>query len=254
MPNILSCQVFFHFNKISCLLPLFWCNMFSIGGGNMNIEKTEVLRYLGYNNQNIDENTNQLLHECMTEILDIMKKNYVYDIYDIFRDENRIFLKNTTLTTQSKDLCHHLQKSDKCVIMAASLGLEVDQRIAYYSKTHMTKSIVLDACASTAIEALCDHIEEEISKKAEKEGYYMTPRYSPGYGDLPMTLQKEIAKVLKTYSKIGLTVNESNLLLPRKSVTAFIGWQKEKTDDPVDKCSTCQKENCSYRNLGRFCK
>ena len=220
----------------------------------MNIEKTEVLRYLGYNSQNIDKNTTKLLHECMIEIRNVMKKNFVYNIYDIFRDENRVFLKDTTLVIQSKDLYHHLQKSNKCVVMAASLGLEVDQRIAYYSKTHMTKSIILDACASTAIEALCDYIEEEVRKKAEKKGYYITSRFSPGYGDLPITLQKEIVEVLKAYSKIGLTVNESSILLPRKSVTAFIGWQKEKSNAPIDKCSTCQKENCNYRNHGRFCK
>lgn len=216
----------------------------------MHIDRVEVLRYLGYKRQNIDEAMENLLTECIVEINEIARKSFVYNIYDIEREKDRIALKNTNLIFQSKDLSKHLHNSDKCALMAVTLGLEADKKIAYYSKMNLTKGIIMDACASAAIEALCDEIQEEIGKKAKEEGLYITARYSPGYGDLSITHQKDIVEVLRAYSKIGLTVNESSIMLPRKSVTALIGWQREESRAKGDKCDNCKEKNCLYRKCG----
>lgn len=213
----------------------------------MIIDKLEILRYLGHTNQDVDSNTEQLLNECLVEIHHLMANKFVYDVFDLHKEENTISLQNTILVMESKDIANHLAKSDKCVLMAASLGLEVDMRIAYYSKVNVTKSLILDACASTAIESLCDDIQELVRKEACDHGYNITSRFSPGYGDLPITLQKPITQVLRTYPKIGLTVNQSSIMLPRKSVTAIIGWQKEEVVTEIIKCKRCNKPNCSFR-------
>jgi cobalamin-dependent methionine synthase I len=217
----------------------------------MNIDKKEVLRYLGYNNQALDQVMENLLEECVEEIKEVLKKNYVYYIYDIERQKDRIRFKETNLVFQSKDLSQHLQNSDKCALLAATLGLEIDKRLAYYSRLNLTKGIVLDASATTAIEALCDEVQEEMREKAEKEGYYLTTRYSPGYGDLAIDYQKDILEALKAYSKIGLSLTKDYIMLPRKSVTAFIGWQREEMALD-DKCSICKDKNCTYRKCGRM--
>jgi len=221
----------------------------------VNIEKNEVLRYLGYKDQVLDEGMERLIQECLAEIQAILKKNYVYQIFDIERQEDSIRFKGTDLAFQSRDLSRHLGKSDKCALMAATLGLEVDKRLAYYSRLNLTKGIVLDACATTAIEALCDEVEEEVRQEAEKAGYCLTSRYSPGYGDLSIYYQKDIITVLQAYSRLGLSLTEDYIMLPRKSVTAFIGWQREEVQadkcGSVDKCSGCDKKNCLYRKWGK---
>jgi cobalamin-dependent methionine synthase I len=131
--------------------------------------------------------------------------------------------------------------------MAVSLGLEVDKHIAFYSRTDLTKGLIFDACAVAAVEALCDMVQEEIEEKAKSMGLVITSRYSPGYGDFPIDLQKEIAEVLKTYKKIGLAVNEHSLMIPRKSVTAVIGMQSEGCKVKSHKCSECEDKYCLYR-------
>ncbi|MDD2482063.1 MAG: vitamin B12 dependent-methionine synthase activation domain-containing protein [Lutispora sp.] len=216
----------------------------------MRIDRMEVLRYLGHKNQSIDKATDRLLEECIVEINEISKKSFVFNIYDIEKEEDKIALKGTNLIFESKDLYIHLYSSDKCALLAATLGLEVDRRIAYYSKMNLTKGIIMDACASTAIEALCDEVQEGIGEKAKEEGRYITARYSPGYGDLPITHQKDIVEVLRAYSQIGLTVNEASIMLPRKSVTALIGWQREEHTAKGDKCENCKEKNCLYRKCG----
>ena len=220
----------------------------------MKIDQQEVLRYLGYRNQRLDEAMEMLIAKCLVEIKAVLRKDVVYNTYNLEKQGNHVKLISTNLIFPSKDLSKRLQYSDRCALMAATLGLETDQRIASYSRLDLTKGIVMDACATAAIEALCDEAQAEIRRTAAREGYAITNRYSPGYGDLSITHQKDILEVLKAYTRIGLTVNENYIMLPRKSVTALIGLEKReaRTEKAAakDKCDGCQAENCRYRKGG----
>jgi cobalamin-dependent methionine synthase I len=220
----------------------------------MQIERQEVLRYLGYRHQTLDEAMEALLQECMAEIKETLRKSYVYENYPVEIKGYQVQLLSTTLTLPSKDLSRHLQNAERCVLMAATLGRETDQKIAYYSRFELTKALIMDACATTAIEALCDDVQNEVAAKAKQEGYTITNRYSPGYGDLSLVHQKDILQVLNTYPRIGLTVNENHLMLPRKSVTAFIGLEKGAGQNNMaatkEKCNSCLTNNCRFRRGG----
>ena len=109
----------------------------------------------------------------------------------------------------------------------------------------MTSALILDSMASTAIEQVCDTAEKEIREKISKDNF-MTWRFSPGYGDLPITIQREFVRVTDAEKRIGLTVNEGGILLPRKSVTAIIGLSKE----PIPK----QRRGCAYCNMNKTCQ
>lgn len=213
----------------------------------MYIDRNEALRYMGYRGQRLDANTEKLLEACADEVMSISKKSCVYEIFDIERKEEGICLKGTTLVLAGEDINAHLSKAEKCALMAVTLGLEVDRRIAYYSKTDLAKGLIFDACAAAAVEALCDTVQDEIVLKAGAIGLEATSRYSPGYGDFDIAIQKEICKLLKTYERVGLSVNDSSIMIPRKSVTAVIGLQKEKCSDKGHKCKNCDNRYCLYR-------
>lgn len=217
------------------------------------IEKNEVLRYLGYNSKKVDSVTDDIIDECINEILGLIKTNFIYNIYEINKEDRNIFLKNSKLKLEGEDIYIHLQNSEKCAIMAVTLGNEVDRRIKYYSKADLTKSLVFDACATTAVEALCDRVEAVIKKIAIDNGYHTTSRYSPGYGDLPLEIQPKILNLLDTSRRIGLTVTDSCILLPRKSVTAFIGIGAE-AQNQRSSCKNCKLyNNCLFAKEGDSC-
>lgn len=213
----------------------------------MKVDRKEALRYMGYRGQHLDENTERLLNDCIDEVISISKNGFLYNIFDIERTEEGLRLKGSTLVLRGKDIGSHLSKSEKCAVMAVTLGLEADRRIAVYSKTNLTKGIVFDACAAAAVESLCDMVQEKIEKEAEAMGLKITKRFSPGYGDFDIEIQKEIVRVLDTYRKIGLSVNESSIMIPRKSVTAFIGLQAEECDRERHYCGRCDNRSCMFR-------
>ncbi len=228
-------------------------NMINKAGIKLIINRNEILRYLGYGSGKVDEVTDGIIDDCIDEILKITKTNFLYNIYELGRENGNIFLKNLILKLEGKDIYNHLQNSYKCVIMAVTLGNEVDSRIRYYSKFNLTKSLIFDACATAAVEALCDIVESGIKKIAVDNGYNTTTRYSPGYGDLSIEIQPRILNLLNAQKHIGLTVTDSCILLPRKSVTAFIGIGKDLERKALS-CKKCKLyDNCLFTKEGDNC-
>ena len=123
----------------------------------------------------------------------------------------------------SSDLAKCLSGCEKTVIFAATVGLELDRLILRYGRIEPSLALCLSALGAERIEALCDVFCDEMSAKLAIYGKKMRPRFSAGYGDLPLSLQKEIFASLECEKQIGLTLNDSLLMSPTKSVTAIIG-------------------------------
>ncbi len=189
----------------------------------IDIDEKKALKYLRYNARYIDGITSKVLKESIAELKDIGQAKYVYSTFDITTGNGTVNFDDQ-LTVYSNSLTKLYRNSVKATIFAATIGFEVEKRIRYYSKTDLSKAVIFDACAGVYIESLCDYINDEIKENASKEGYGTTYRFSPGYGDFPILYQAQILNLLNAEKHIGLLANESHILLPRKSVTAFIGW------------------------------
>lgn len=221
---------------------------------NYNIDKNEVLRYLGYKGQEIDSPTNSLIDECIEETKKIINPRWIYKIHDIELSEDGVIVSNTNLLLKGNDIKNHLSKSKKTVLMAVTLGIEIEKKIKLYEKISLAKALVMDSCATTVVEEICDNVEEEISEIAKKEGKGLTFRYSPGYGDLPIETQKDFIKAIRAESEIGLSASAHNILFPRKSVTAIIGFIPEDIKVKKRSCETCSNyERCNFRKEGISC-
>ena len=117
---------------------------------------------------------------------------------------------------QSKDLSRNLKDCKSAFVVAVTLGLDVDRLLRRESVKSATDLLFADAVASALVEALCDKVQELLPTDTKS-------RFSPGYGDLPLSLQKPILNFLKTD---GITLTETNLMIPTKTVT-FIAGRKQ---------------------------
>ena len=223
---------------------------------NVSLDKLEVLRYLGHNGQEIDSDLNLRINECIKETKNEIDTKYVYQIYDIKKDLNlnTVQFENTNLILKSKDVSELLKDCDKCVLMCATLGFNIEKNIRRYSYNNLTKGIIIDACATTSIEEVCDLVQDSISDKVAKEGKSLTMRYSPGYGDLDISANRDILNVLDAHRKIGVTVTNTGIMIPRKSVVALIGITNEKIGKVKRTCENCSNRfNCEYRRKADGC-
>lgn len=218
------------------------------------INKEEVLRYLGYKGQDIDENIMEMIEECRKEIKKIITPRVIYKYKDIDIKEYGVEVLNTNLILTGNDIKNHLKNSRECVLMAVTLGNDIEKKTRLYEKTNLTKALILDAYATTAVEEVCDSIEETVKEYVKAKGMDITFRYSPGYGDLPLGVQNSFLRVLEAQKLIGLTVSENNLLFPRKSVTAIIGIVNKDIKNKKKSCKECSNyKYCNFRREGESC-
>ena len=118
----------------------------------------------------------------------------------------------------------------------------------------MYLALMLDSCASCAIENVCDNFQNELEERLFNENLYLTDRFSPGYGDMPFEQQREICEILNTSKTIGVSLNESGIMIPRKSVTAIMGIAQKPQKKRFRGCEYCSMfENCDFRKGGITC-
>lgn len=145
----------------------------------------------------------------------------------------------------------HLIGCRELAVMGVTIGAAVDHLIRQSQIRDMAEAVLLDCGASVLVEQICDAFEAQI--REETEGY-LTGRYSPGYGDLPIETQDALVRILDGPRKIGLTVNQSHIMIPRKSVTAILGIADHPVSGYLATCEECKlRDTCELRKEGKNC-
>lgn len=183
----------------------------------VKINKKEALRYMGYKMKDAPEEIEELFSACM----ELFSKAVTYKA--CFTKVKINFLGDGFIDLgfgkfQSYNLEKNLSGCEEAFIFAATTGIQTDRLIMKYSKLEPSKSVVIDAIASAAVEGFCNKLNDEM-----KKGVIAKPRYSPGYGDMALSNQKSILEFLDAYRKIGISLSDSFMMSPTKSVTAIIG-------------------------------
>ncbi|MCL2061766.1 MAG: methionine synthase [Firmicutes bacterium] len=160
-----------------------------------------------------------------TEIKSYATPRVSFKEYAMRVEAGAVVLEDGTVFN-SANLADHLSGSEKCAVLAATLGAETDAAIRLLQYKDMAAALAADNFANALIEEVCDKAEAEIAETARKQGFYTTTRYSCGYGDFSLSNQPDLLRLTNAQRVAGITVNESHLLLPQKSVTAIIGYWK----------------------------
>ncbi len=219
-----------------------------------SIDAREVFRYMGDADKRPDRATERLVSECTAELMDVLRPRAVWREFQLEPGDG-ITVVDTALRLEGNDIRRHLKGCDRIIAFAVTLGHEADRLIRYYEKASMARALVLDACASAAAESLAEQLNRSIEKRYESSGYYLTQRYSPGYGDFSLRIQNDLLSALNAGRSIGLSATQHHILVPGKSVTAVIGLSANETGfEEISGCAQCAlRSSCSYRKGGTAC-
>lgn len=153
-----------------------------------------------------------------------------------------------------RDIRLHLGDSPQALLFAATLGPGVDGLLRRLAATDVAVAAAADALASALIEQVCDGYEQVLRAQWAQKGLYLTGRFSPGYGDYPLTAQPALCRLLDTHRAIGLSTAPSCMLTPVKSVTALLGIGDRPRAGHRAGCAHCAlRDTCAYRKRGTFC-
>lgn len=201
----------------------------------------EILRYAG--SKGADREVSAVLEQCINEVRDRLVYKVCY--CEFYVKINGDICDFGAFKLQSENLALNLKGCEKVIVFAATVGVELDRLIVKYGHISPVKALLFQAIGAERIEALCDAFCEDI---ANQKKLSLRPRFSPGYGDLPLEVQKDIFAVLDCGRRMGLTLNNSMLMSPSKSVTAFVGTMESGSNQSNNKCSICDNRDCSFRS------
>ena len=206
----------------------------------------ETARYLGYRRATPpDVDVSTLIEKAASEMQAVMKPQAVFEVFDLSvvecsRSDRLLSLSKheTTMsadvcagsntlrfadvTLRSKDLAINLENCTKVALLAATIGPQVDALIRKNSSLDPVYASILQATGAMFIEEVVDFVNDEIKKIADSQGLKTKPRYSPGFGDVPLEVQRDFFRLLPC-TRIGLTLMDTLIMAPEKSVTAFVG-------------------------------
>jgi hypothetical protein len=192
------------------------------------LNRNEAVRYLGGAGIRLNYRMDVLMDECEKAVLEKASPKYLYVEKDLPCPQ----------IMGGKDIESHLNGCEKAIVMCATVGSGVDKLIRISQISDMARAVVMDSLASVAVEQVCNAFDKIIAEKYSD--YNMTFRFSPGYGDYPIELQKIILQMLDAPKKIGLCTNDNFLLTP--------------TERKKRGCAICNmRETCKFRRKGLHC-
>lgn len=212
----------------------------------LSVDAKECRRYAGLMKADFDES---VIEEACMEAQLLAAPKGVYEIYD-YDAEHQTVLSDPPFKLEGKLIAKHLREAEKVVMMAVTVGDDIEDHVTkYFEQGRYAYSVILDAAATTAVEQVADGLEKAVAPKIKKMGYKTRWRFSPGYGDWPLTCQPEMVRVASAAS-IGVRLSDSLMLMPRKSVTAIVGLVPESAPDipeaeapamvhPAQGCAAC---------------
>lgn len=201
--------------------------------------KKELLRYAGAKQ---DDAISELTESVLNELGDSLHFKVCYTTLSVSITKD--LCDFGVFKVQSKSLAKNLSECSSALLFCGTVGVEIDRFISKYSRLSPSRALMFQATGTERIESLCDAFIKEYETE---NGVYLTPRFSPGYADFSLQAQKEMFAVLDCPRKIGVTLNESLLMSPTKSVTAIAGITDKKSKE-INKCTNCKNSDCVFRS------
>lgn len=180
--------------------------------------RDEILRYLRSGKTN---ETDARIEKCITATEKVITPMVCFDEYPISVSGNSVDLGFARV--ESEKLSARLRGCSSAVVFVATVGIGIDRLMKRAEIVSPTDALIINAIGSERAEALADAFCKELRLNFEKKGVTLKPRFSPGYGDLDLSLNKKIFDSLGVSSKIGVTLTENMLMSPIKSVSAIVG-------------------------------
>lgn len=196
----------------------------SLPCGSLRVEEREILRYMGYGGAQVDDENRRVASLALDMVRAGSLACAVYTVSRVELSDDWIDIGFGRFA--SRDVLKYIQGCEKAVIFAATIGICADRLVNRFTNISPARALALNSAGTALIEAYCDRICGELGDRFKAEGYRMRPRFSAGYGDFPLMCQRGLLRLLRADKILGISLNDSLLMTPSKSVTAVAGLEK----------------------------
>ena len=203
---------------------------------------------LGYPEGNLPEPLPELISSIIEEApehTDIQGGYMIMDQFEI-RAERQIQVNGLEFQP-TKAIAHQVRAAEKLAFFMITAG----EGITSWSQKELTQGdpmagYIIDLMGSEIVVAALDRMQDDLAGRMSEEGFKITNRYSPGDCGWPVTDQQKLFSLFPE-NFCGISLSESSLMHPIKSVSGIIGIGQH-VRKTAYACDLCEMETCLYRN------
>ena len=207
------------------------------------ISDEELFLYLGFKGNTPDAYTYGIIHTLKKEALEICRPRLGYRFLSGRKLDRQRLVVGDRVFKPDYTITKYLQEADIYAIMVASVGTELD---AWIHEKHLANDImeafVADALGSLIVETIVSYGLTLLTEKMKSNRLNTSNSYSPGYCGWNVSEQQLLFSLLPQ-AFCGISLTDSSLMLPIKSVSSLIGIGRNIEREPYG-CSICQRKDC----------
>ena len=218
------------------------------------VDREEALAFLGHRGQELGD-----LRERLERAACLCEKELVPR--GVYREMDA---SEALALLPGRDIARHVEGCARVVLLAVTVGMQSEMLLRRERALSATDGLLVDACASSLVEQAANVLNAHIVEEAAARNLAATSRFSPGYGDLPLSCQPAFLVASGADRALGIHATAAHLLVPTKSITAVIGLRSHPNSAreggastaPTEgmRCSTCPvADTCALRDEGRTC-
>ena len=216
----------------------------------MKADLQEILRYLGA--EQAPEELRLRVAAVSDRLSDSIQPRFTFRVFSLLRENSQLSVPAAGIHLEGRTASRMLAQCDQVILLACTLGAQFEAMLRAEQARDMADAAILNACGSALVEAGCDAAEQEL--KSRFPDRFFTDRFSPGYGDLPLSLQPALCNALDVQRRLGIYLTDSFLMVPSKSVTALIGLSDTPQMARIRGCAYCtMQQTCTLRKGGKHC-
>ncbi|MGA3244887.1 MAG: vitamin B12 dependent-methionine synthase activation domain-containing protein [Bacteroidota bacterium] len=215
---------------------------------DMGVDRALVESDLGYRDGEAPDMIGELIDEILPLIPSHIALQCGYGILpagsitladDSVSFDELLFATGPIITSQ-------LKRSTSLALFVSTAGPRLEQWSGkLMAEGDMMRGYIVDAIASEYVEQASVWLEKQIAGHVASSGWKMTNRYSPGYCDWPVSEQHKLFSLLPERF-CGITLTESALMVPIKSLSGIIGLGPD-VKRGAFQCNICDLKDCFRR-------
>lgn len=215
---------------------------------DLGITLADIFEQMGYGTAAPDSMTESETRAMLVRIRSILNPGFCF-----FETDGDLSVESETLSAMGRNfsigriIARQLRGSQRYVFFVATAGLEFEAfQHRLKAEGDMVGIFIADAIGSVIAEKTADAMELELQRLIASSGWKHTNRFSPGYCGWHVSEQQKLFALFPEPSPCGVTLTESSLMTPIKSVSGVIG-----IGDSVRKldytCGLCDFKQCYKR-------
>lgn len=221
--------------------------LLKIDRNQISINAKDLSSILGTSGGEMDQHTMELIEKYIVECKEIMtpKGGYVLFEADGLELKEEIEIEGMRFHI-GKILKRMLRSSERYALFAVTAGPEPERLSkSFMDSNQFLEGYIVDLIGSGIVDSVASQLHQHIKNHAEDHGKKTTNRYSPGYCSWDVAEQQKLFSLLPD-GCCGITLTESSLMSPIKSVSGIIGiGTSVKYEDFT--CEICPMKNCLFR-------